>query len=215
MATSPSILRHYEIDQGRLATDLNRALERMKTGNASGAIAVAGHRRIAPSRPGCSLRSSKARRSIRSGHLLWALLADETLARRAREASGQLLKHHRRSAEARLRRDHREQRGGGGRTGGRRAGRALPMVHRWRRARSGSGALEQFTIDLTAQARAGKIDPVLGRDAEIRQIIDILTRRRQNNPILTGEAGVGKTAVVEGLRAAHRRGRRAAARCRT
>ena len=74
----------------------------------------------------------------------------------------------------------------------------------------GSGALDQFTTDLTAQARAGKIDPILGRDAEIRQIIDILTRRRQNNPILTGEAGVGKTAVVEGLRAAHRRRRRAA-----
>ncbi|NMM42132.1 type VI secretion system ATPase TssH [Pseudoalteromonas arctica] len=59
--------------------------------------------------------------------------------------------------------------------------------------------LEQFTVDLTAQAREGKIDPILGRDFEIRQMIDILTRRRQNNPILTGEAGVGKTAVVEGL----------------
>ena len=64
---------------------------------------------------------------------------------------------------------------------------------------TGTPALDQFTIDLTARARAGKIDPVLGRDAEIRQLIDILTRRRQNNPILTGEAGVGKTAVVEGF----------------
>ena len=52
---------------------------------------------------------------------------------------------------------------------------------------------------LTARARAGHIDPILGRDFEIRQVIDILTRRRQNNPILTGEAGVGKTAVVEGF----------------
>ncbi|CAM3811990.1 type VI secretion system ATPase TssH [Rheinheimera salexigens] len=60
-------------------------------------------------------------------------------------------------------------------------------------------ALDQFTTDLTAQAYAGKIDPIVGRDDEIRQMIDILTRRRQNNPILTGEAGVGKTAVVEGL----------------
>lgn len=60
-------------------------------------------------------------------------------------------------------------------------------------------SLDQFTTDLTAQARAGKIDPIVGRDYEIRQMIDILTRRRQNNPILTGEAGVGKTAVVEGL----------------
>jgi type VI secretion system protein VasG len=53
-------------------------------------------------------------------------------------------------------------------------------------------ALEQYTIDLTARARQGDIDPVLGRDAEIRHIVDILTRRRQNNPILTGEAGVGR-----------------------
>ncbi|MEJ0035906.1 MAG: type VI secretion system ATPase TssH [Gammaproteobacteria bacterium] len=60
-------------------------------------------------------------------------------------------------------------------------------------------ALKRFTVDLTEQARQGKIDPVVGRDDEIRQIVDILMRRRQNNPILTGEAGVGKTAVVEGF----------------
>jgi type VI secretion system protein VasG len=63
-------------------------------------------------------------------------------------------------------------------------------------------ALNQFTTDLTAQAAQGKLDPIIGRDEEIRQLIDILMRRRQNNPILTGEAGVGKTAVVEGF--AHR-----------
>jgi type VI secretion system protein VasG len=60
-------------------------------------------------------------------------------------------------------------------------------------------ALDQFTTNLTERAREGRIDPVIGRDGEIRQVIDILMRRRQNNPILTGEAGVGKTAVVEGL----------------
>lgn len=60
-------------------------------------------------------------------------------------------------------------------------------------------ALKQFTIDLTEQARSSKLDPIVGRDNEIRQMIDILMRRRQNNPILTGEAGVGKTAVVEGF----------------
>ncbi len=59
--------------------------------------------------------------------------------------------------------------------------------------------LDQFTVNLTEKAKKGKLDPVLGRDFEIRQIVDILTRRRQNNPILTGEAGVGKTAVVEGF----------------
>ncbi|MCJ8313760.1 MAG: AAA family ATPase [Pseudomonadales bacterium] len=60
-------------------------------------------------------------------------------------------------------------------------------------------ALDKFTVNLTQRAREGKIDPVIGRDDEVRQIIDILSRRRQNNPILTGEAGVGKTAVVEGF----------------
>jgi len=60
-------------------------------------------------------------------------------------------------------------------------------------------ALKQFTTDLTEQARGGKMDPIVGRDEEIRQVVDILMRRRQNNPILVGEAGVGKTAVVEGF----------------
>ncbi|HET6197818.1 MAG TPA: type VI secretion system ATPase TssH, partial [Acetobacteraceae bacterium] len=135
---------------------------------------------------------------IRSGHLLWALLADETLARRAREASGQLL----RVNPDLLKRDFatvtansaeaaEAQASATGDTQS--AGDGTPSVPR------GTAALDQFTTDLTAQARAGKIDPILGRDSEIRQIVDILTRRRQNNPILTGEAGVGKTAVVEGF----------------
>ena len=81
---------------------------------------------------------------------------------------------------------------------------------RWRAPGEASGAmapaqmgkqeaLKRFAVDLTEQARKGEIDPVIGRDEEIRQIVDILMRRRQNNPILTGEAGVGKTAVVEGF----------------
>ena len=60
-------------------------------------------------------------------------------------------------------------------------------------------ALERYSVDLTAKARKGEIDPIVGRDDEIRQVIDILLRRRQNNPILVGEAGVGKTAVAEGF----------------
>jgi type VI secretion system protein VasG len=63
----------------------------------------------------------------------------------------------------------------------------------------GTTALDRFSIDMTAQASSGKMDPIVGRDDEIRQIIDVLLRRRQNNPLLTGEAGVGKTAVVEGF----------------
>src|SRR5260221_5119244 len=64
-------------------------------------------------------------------------------------------------------------------------------------AAKGTTPLDRFSQDLTAKARSGEMDPILGRDDEIRQLIDVLMRRRQNNPILTGEAGVGKTAVVE------------------
>ena len=66
-------------------------------------------------------------------------------------------------------------------------------------ASKGTTALDRFSQDLTAKAKSGDMDPILGRDDEIRQVIDVLLRRRQNNPILTGEAGVGKTAVVEGF----------------
>ena len=76
-------------------------------------------------------------------------------------------------------------------------------------------ALKRFAVDLTEQARKGEIDPIVGRDEEIRQIVDILMRRRQNNPILTGEAGVGKTAVVEGFALRIVARRRAAAAART
>ncbi len=67
------------------------------------------------------------------------------------------------------------------------------------RAAPGAGALDKYSVDLTARARAGEIERIVGRDAEVRQVIDILLRRRQNNPILTGEAGVGKTAIAEGF----------------
>ena len=82
---------------------------------------------------------------------------------------------------------------GGGAVPGEAAGAMSPA------AMGKQEALKQFTVDLTDQARSGKMDPIHGRDEEIRQVIDILMRRRQNNPILTGEAGVGKTAVVEGF----------------
>ncbi len=192
-----AILRHYEIDSGRFAVDLNRALEKMKTGN--GRVPSLAPEIVETIKQAWLLASLEQRQStIRSGHLLWALIADETLARHARDASSQLVK----IQPDQLKRDFagitantaealaEAASGGDGASGGGDPG-GMP--------RGGGGALEQFTTDLTAQAKAGKIDPILGRDGEIRQVIDILTRRRQNNPILTGEAGVGKTAVVEGF----------------
>ena len=192
-----AILRHWEIEMSRLLPDLNRSLDRMKTGNARApTLSPDVVEMVKQAWLMASVEQGASR--VRSGHLLWALLADETLARRAREASGQFA----RIQPDLVKRDYAnvcgntaeaaqattQAAGSEAAAGGSEAPRP-----------GGSAALDQFTIDLTAQAKAGKIDPILGRDFEIRQMVDILTRRRQNNPILTGEAGVGKTAVVEGL----------------
>ncbi len=193
-----AILRHWEIETARLLTDLNRSLERMKTGNSRApSLSPEIVDMIKQAWLLASLEQGATR--VRSGHLLWALLADETLSRRARDASGQFA----RIQPDLLKRDYATVCANSAEaaaatkqaTGSEAAGAGGNEAVR----PGGTAALDQFTIDLTAQARAGKIDPILGRDFEIRQMIDILTRRRQNNPILTGEAGVGKTAVVEGL----------------
>ncbi|MFC0254459.1 type VI secretion system ATPase TssH [Massilia consociata] len=136
---------------------------------------------------------------IRSGHLLLALLTEPSLAQLAQRASPLFgsfpidrLKHDfdkitRGSQEARPAAPPQHDLPGDA---------AQEIVAGPAR---GTPALDQYTTCLTQRARDGKVDPVIGRDPEIRQAIDILMRRRQNNPILTGEAGVGKTAVVEGL----------------
>ncbi len=193
----PAILRHYDADPGRLLADLNRGLDRMKTGN-SRAPALSPDIVEAAKQAWLMASVEHGVSRVRSGHLLWAMLADEGLSRHVREASSQfaripvetlkrdLLTITRDSVEAATATTSVE--------GAPTASGGDGSVHP-----AGSGALDLYTIDLTAKAKAGKIDPILGRDAEIRQVIDILTRRRQNNPILTGEAGVGKTAVVEGF----------------
>jgi type VI secretion system protein VasG len=139
---------------------------------------------------------------IRSGHLLLALLAEPGLAQLAQRASScfmdfsvDRLKHDfdkltRGSCETTAASDDATPQAAAG---------GDPVGELQAAARGRTPALDQYTTCLTARARDGKVDPVIGRDAEIRQVIDILMRRRQNNPILTGEAGVGKTAVVEGL----------------
>lgn len=195
-----AILRHYDVDTGRFLTDLNRSLDRLKTGNAR-APAMSPEIVDAMKQAWLFASVEQGRSQIRSGDLLWALLADEKLALRLRAATSQALA----IAPDALRRDF------AGITGD--SVEAGAAVATSRRALSGddkigepehaggnaSAALSRFTTDLTARAQDGEIDPILGRDTEIRQVIDILTRRRQNNPILTGEAGVGKTAVVEGF----------------
>jgi type VI secretion system protein VasG len=188
-------LTHYGIDAGALAADLNKVLDRLKTGN-NRAPSLA-PQIVQLAREAWLLASLTSNAPvIRSGHLLAALIGDDSLALVARDASRQLasipaeaLRHElakitSSTAEA-------VAAGPASVTSGQQQGAGTGPV--------AGGALDQYTIDLTARAKEGKIDPVLGRDSEIRQVIDILTRRRQNNPILTGEAGVGKTAVVEGF----------------
>ncbi len=195
------ILAHFEVDAGRLAQDINRQIDTFKTGN--GRAPALAPNIVKLIREAWLLASLEDGASmVRSGHLLLALLTGDELSTVARGMSthfarlpvetlrttmSQIASG---SEEARAAAEAVSAPGGGG--GGAAAAGGAPSAR-------GQEALNKYTIDLTAQAKAGKIDPIFGRDPEIRQIVDILTRRRQNNPILTGEAGVGKTAVAEGF----------------
>lgn len=195
------ILRHYELNPSRLSKDITVAMEKLKTGNTrTPGIAREISDLIQSAWLLASVEFGEAK--IRSGHLLLALVTDETLARLAREITKDFTKINvdelkenfaaltNGSSEARAAEGFSSQPMGDG--GGDATAPGIAAAGKTK-------ALDQFTVDLTARAKAGKIDPVLGRDFEVRQVVDILTRRRQNNPILTGEAGVGKTAVVEGF----------------
>jgi type VI secretion system protein VasG len=188
------ILKRFELDGGTVAAELNQAIEKFKRGNTRAATLSPEIQALARGAWLFASLETPAPR-IRSGHLMVALLNDPDLKRQLNGSSPRLAL----IPGEQLRREF-------GKICGASVEAAAPIGEPapagTARTAPGGGAtpaLDQFTIDLTAQARAGKIDPVLGRDTEIRQVIDILTRRRQNNPILTGEAGVGKTAVVEGF----------------
>jgi type VI secretion system protein VasG len=187
------LLRHFEIEPARLSRDLTRALDRFKTGNArTPALAPRIPRLIGEAWTIATIDFGASK--IRSGHMLLALLENEDLARLARESSEVFQK----ISVEELHKHLPDLVAGSGEDTV--EAQAAPETVRPEAAGvSKTPALDQYTIDLTGRARQGDIDPVLGRDFEIRQLVDILTRRRQNNPILTGEAGVGKTAVVEGL----------------
>ncbi|HXF43550.1 MAG TPA: AAA family ATPase, partial [Pyrinomonadaceae bacterium] len=191
------IARHYEVNIDRLTRDVAASLDRLKTGNSrTPGLSDRIPRWFQDAWLLASVDFGAAR--VRSGHLILALLANEGLARIARDISREfdhISLEDLQKKLAEITADSAESRdavslGEGGSVGGQQVATGVPGKTK---------ALDQYTEDLTAKAAAGKIDPVLGRDFEIRQIVDILTRRRQNNPILTGEAGVGKTAVVEGF----------------
>lgn len=190
-----AVLGKYDINSGRLLQQLNAELDKIKSGNTRAPA-------LSPTivdlaKNAWMLASVEYGHSVTtSAHLLAALLLDDNM-RRAINCS-ELAKITPESLRDLIR--------GIVGTTGESASAAMGDTGAGSGASpnasampSKSPALDKFTVNLTAAAKAGNIDAVLGRDEEIRQIIDILIRRRQNNPILTGEAGVGKTAVVEGF----------------
>ncbi len=189
----PIILKQFGLDKSRVNADLTRSLDRLKSGNAR-----------TPSISPTLLTALKeawnigslnyAAGQVRSGFVLLAALNVDELHRLLLDTSHEFEKISLEGLQKEFLTITQMS-----------AETASPLASTdsaGMPATPGTGKtahLDQYTVNLTESARKGKIDPVLGRDREIRQIIDILMRRRQNNPILTGEAGVGKTAVVEGF----------------
>jgi type VI secretion system protein VasG len=191
-----AIVKHFEIDKSRLTAELSRSLDKLKSGNArTPAISPTVLKMLTTAWTVGSIDFNAGQ--VRTGFVILALVTDEELARLINGVSKEFGKI---NADA-LRKDllaicamsQETTTTGFAGTGAAAPGEAGKPLN------SKTPNLDQYTVDLTGNAKKGKIDPVLGRDPEIRQVIDILTRRRQNNPILTGEAGVGKTAVVEGF----------------
>src|SRR5215469_2371081 len=188
------ILKAFGVDGSRLSSDLIRSLDKLKSGNArTPAFSPSLLKMLTEAWTLGSIDYSAG--EIRSGFTILALVTNEELARMVREVTREFEK----IQPEGLRKDF------GSITAGSKedapAGTTTEQSEEAPTAKKVGKAphLEQYTANLTERAKEGKLDPVLGRDQEIRQVIDILMRRRQNNPILTGEAGVGKTAVVEGF----------------
>ncbi len=189
------IFYHFGINQSRLSAELTRSLDKLKSGNArTPAISPSVLRMLTQAWTIGSIDYNAGQ--VRSGFSILALVSDEELQRITRESSKEFQKI---DAEA-LKKDFVSIVRGSHEDDVTAEADDIPSTGDVPRAAGGKTPnLDQFTVNLTENAKNGKLDPVLGRDMEIRQIIDILMRRRQNNPILTGEAGVGKTAVVEGF----------------
>ncbi len=188
------ILGYFEVELGRMSRDLTKALDRLKSGNSRSPTLSPRIMRLLGDAWGFA-SIDLGDREIRSGALLVATLSSEDLGRLVQESSVEFLKINLTT----LRQSWSTIVAGSIEDPRRVSEEPTAAAPAESSSRSATPNLDQYTIDLTAAARAGELDPVLGREFEIRQVIDILTRRRQNNPILTGEAGVGKTAIVEGF----------------
>ncbi len=187
------IASYYGANRQRLALDLQNSIDRLKTGNARGPVFSPPLIKMFSEAWVIATLTFNAQK-VRTGHALLALLSEEGLARMLAETSGELRKIPFASIVEdfeRVTQDSVE------------AKTAKATIDTEEPKSDAVSAhtpfLDRYTVDLTREAREGSTEVVVGRDVEIRQMIDVLLRRRQNNPILTGETGVGKTAVVEGL----------------
>lgn len=196
------IIRHFELDPARLSRELVSALDRLPRG-ATSISDLSAHVEEAVERGWTYATLMFNDSQIRSGHLLFAILKTPGLRNTLLAMSQEFLKVTPDALgdgfvkivagspeDALVAYDGTELKAAA--PGEASAAMAPAQMGR-------QEALARFSADLTEQARKGALDPILGRDQEIRQVMDILMRRRQNNPIVTGEAGVGKTAVVEGF----------------
>jgi type VI secretion system protein VasG len=189
-----AIIAHFGLDAGRVDMDIQSRLARLASG-ADSVSDLSGQIDEAVERAWlfCSVKYGSAR--IRSAHLLAAMLKTASLRNSLYDLSAEF----RRIVPDVMIQSLGDITQGSVERADDWAAGATAIADSPVAAADGQGVLDRYAVDLTARARAGDIDPVTGRDQEIRRMIDILMRRRQNNPLLTGEAGVGKTAVVEGL----------------
>ena len=196
------IVKQYELDPATLARDLTAALDRLPRGSTS-VTDLSSQLEESVERAWVYGTLMFGESQVRSGHIVIGLLKTNGLRNALYGLSKQFEKikveHLSENFSVLLKASPEAQMvatdgfSGGGAAPGEASGAIAPA------ALGKQEALKKFTTDLTEQARSGKMDPIVGRDDEIRQMVDILMRRRQNNPILVGEAGVGKTAVVEGF----------------
>jgi len=192
------IIRHYELDAAALAADLTKALDRLPRG-ASSISDLSEFIANAVERGWVYGSLMFGDNQVRTGHLVIGMLKTPSLRGALMAISKQFEKVKLDDLTEKFASllsgspEHVMRASDSGAAPGEASDAIAPA------AMGKQEALKRFTTDLTEQARSGKMDPIVGRDDEIRQVVDILMRRRQNNPILVGEAGVGKTAVVEGF----------------
>ena len=197
------VIQHFGLSPGKVAKDFTEALDRLPRG-ATSISDLSAHVDAAVKEGWVYATLMFGDGQVRTGHLVVGILKTADLRNALLAISREFDKVKLDtmteqfaaivggSPESGLRASDGSQVGGGAAPGEASEAMAPPQMGK-------QEALQRFSVDLTERARKGELDPIVGRDEEIRQIVDILMRRRQNNPILTGEAGVGKTAVVEGF----------------